>query len=68
MNMDHAEEIAGGLRSVAHAIMPIDASRGDDANGGYVSSLTESVMGVSAGLSRIASALESIAEAIRERP
>lgn len=39
------------------------ASPGKDATGGHVESLTEAVMGVTAGLVAIASAIERLAEA-----
>lgn len=56
-----------GLKTVAHAISA-NAAPGRDECGGVVSSLSESVMGVTAGLVRVAEGLESIAEAIRENP
>ncbi len=43
-----------------------DASPGKDCLGGTVSSLTEAVMGITAGLCKVAHALSDIAEAIRE--
>ena len=42
-------------------------SPGQDATGGTVDSLTEAVMGTTAGLVRIADAISDLAEAIRER-
>jgi len=59
------EIIEVGLKSVAHAISA-NAAPGTDECGGVVASLTESVMGITAGLVRVAEALESIANAIRE--
>ena len=40
---------------------------GHDATGGCVDSLTEAVMGTTAGLVQIANAISDLAEAIRER-
>lgn len=47
---DALNNIAAALWGVAHSILPADASRGTDATGGTVSSLTEAVMGVTAAL------------------
>ena len=63
--MEHDEEIAAGLRSIAVAVTA-DAAPSHDETGGTVASLTEAVMGVTAGLVRIAIALEEVALAIRE--
>jgi hypothetical protein len=57
--------VANAVRSVANAITPMDAMPGHDANGGTVASLTEAVMGLTASMSRIADAIESVAEAMR---
>jgi hypothetical protein len=51
---------------VAKAVTPIGACPGNDAAGGYVSSPTEAVMGITNGLLRIANALEDVAAAIRD--
>ena len=59
---DFGEAIAESLTKVAHAITPLDTMRGTDANGGSVGSLTEAIMGVTAGLVRIADAIEYLAE------
>lgn len=59
--------LARAVRASASAISPADAAPGHDAAGGTVGSLTEAVMGVTAGLCRIADALGDVAEAIRER-
>jgi hypothetical protein len=40
---------------------------GEDATGGRVESLTEAVMGLTAGMVQIANAIESLACAVRER-
>ena len=43
-----------------------DAAPGKDEYGGTVDSLTESVMGITQGLSMIASAISDLAQAVRE--
>lgn len=59
--------ITGGLRMLASSITPPEALGTRDASGGHVESLTEAVMGVTAGLVRIAESIEDLAEAVRER-
>ncbi len=54
------------LRSVASAITPADAAPGKDATGGSVGSLTEAVMGLTAGAANIAAAINNVADAIRD--
>lgn len=64
---DELEDVVEQLgRRVAHAITPGDAMPGQDAMGVSVSSLTEAVMGLTAGLLAIAHAIDALAEAIRE--
>lgn len=53
------------LRSISEAVTPCKAPN-SDAAGVHVGSLTEAVMGVTAGLCQIADALNNVAEAIRE--
>ena len=55
------------LRRIADAIT-VNVGPGHDEAGGHIECLTEAVMGVTAGLCRIASALEAIAAAISDRP
>lgn len=66
---DGADELADAIRDASHtlarAITPLDAMGCEDAAGGYVSSLTEAVMGNTAALMAIAAALESIDRSIR---
>lgn len=50
---------------IAAAIIPPDAIPANDAWGGHVSSLTESVMGMTGGLMAIAGAIENLADALR---
>ena len=54
-------------KKIADAIAPASALPGHDAAGGRVDSLTEAVMGVTAGLCRIADAIEALATAVRGR-
>ena len=60
------EDIEAAIRRLASAITPV-AVPGTDAGGGTVESLTEAVMGVTAGLFAIAGAIESVAEVLRDR-
>ncbi len=63
---DLGEAIVEGSRRIASAITA-NAVPGRDEAGGYVGSLTEAIMGVTAGLVAIAKAIEELAEAMRER-
>lgn len=65
--VDVLRELAIGAERIAGAITPLTASPGHDATGGSVLSLTEAAMGVTAGLVRIADAIESLADAVRSR-
>jgi hypothetical protein len=56
--------IASGLQGLANAITPSGVAPAPDANGGFVASLTEAVMGCSAGLAAIANAIDRLACAI----
>lgn len=58
-------DIADSLKSVRKAITPCVAGN-HDATGAYVESLTEAVMGMTAGLIKIAEAISELAEAVRE--
>ena len=60
------EQIEFGLNGVARAITA-DGAPGHDETGGTICSLTEAVMGVTAGLCSIASAINNLAEAVRGR-
>lgn len=64
-NDKEIEGLPYAIKKIAAAITPV-AVPGTDATGGTVDSLTEAVMGITAGLVRIANALEMIAEAIQE--
>lgn len=60
------ELVSGACKLIANAITPTGVLGGRDATDGIVSSLTEAVMGVTAGLCKIAESIENLAEAIRE--
>jgi hypothetical protein len=63
---DSVLELARAGRQIADAIS-VTAAPGKDETGGTVVCLTEAVMGITAGLCRIADAIGDLAEAIRER-
>lgn len=60
---DVVQEVAEAAIEIARAITPCAAPSHDE-TGGYVMSLTEAVMGVTAGLCRIADAIEALAAAV----
>lgn len=61
-----AHRVEYGLLKLTRAITPPDVAPAVDLTGEHVGSLTEAVMGMTAGLCRIADALDGIADAIRE--
>lgn len=63
--VDVIQGLATSARRIASAISA-DAAPGHDATGGVVASLTEAVMGITAGLMAVAESNEAIADAIRE--
>lgn len=67
---DDMENGTAGLEQsverLANAITPFGAMRGTDAAGGSVGSLTEAVIGITAGLFRIAEAIDGLADAVRD--
>ena len=64
---DVGNALADGFVKLARAITPLSALAGTDAAGGRVESLTEAVMGVTAGLVQIAEAISDLAASVRER-
>lgn len=62
--VDVVDRLADKTASIAEAIYPSGVVAGTDAAGGHVRSLTEAVMGMTAGLCRIAEAIESLASAV----
>lgn len=65
--IDDNEALRRAMAQVADAITPQGAVGGSDATGGHVRSLTEAVMGMTAGLVQIAEAIDNLAEAVRDR-
>jgi hypothetical protein len=65
--VDALDGITRNLGRVAGAITPLGVAPGHDALGGTVCSLTEAVMGMTAAMVQIASAIGDLAEAVRER-
>lgn len=61
MIKEENEELCRSLYLIANAISSVDAIRGEDAAGGRVGCLTEAGMGITAGLVRIANAVEELA-------
>ncbi len=61
-----SEEITGAIQDVARSIAGT-AGPGHDAAGGTVMCLTEAVMGITAGLFRVADAIEYLADKQAER-
>ena len=65
--VDAIDSLAQATAYISGAITA-DASPGHDETGGSVTSLTEAVMGITAGLCRVAESISSLAEAVREMP
>lgn len=61
------DDIFQAIKSIANSITPLGVGNGRDASGGHVESLTEAVMGMTAGLMAISHALESVADAIKDK-
>mgnify|MGYP003440306591 CR=1 FL=1 len=57
--------LAKSAASIANAIADQSAWPGEDETGGKVRCLTEAVMGVTAGLCRVAESISDLAEAVR---
>ena len=66
MDEEQIEDALMAIYALAGAISPNNAARGEDAAGGTVGSLTEAVMGVTAGLCRIADSVQSLACAVND--
>ena len=65
--VDVLDRLSWRVGSVARAITPSESVAGQDATGGHVASLTEAVMGLTAGLCRIAESIQSLADAVEAR-
>ena len=66
MEEEDVDLIGRAITSVGHAISA-DAAPGHDETGGTVNSLTEAVMGVTAGLVMIAEAINGLAASVEAR-
>ena len=64
--VDVLDRLARRAARIADAITP-NIVGNKDASGGHVESLTEAVMGVTAGLCAIAEAIDGLAAAVRKR-
>lgn len=60
------DQLSLEMNRIANAITPVGAVPSHDATGGTISSLTEAIMGMTAGMVQIAEAIEILAEAIKE--
>lgn len=66
--MTHFEsEVIGAIKCVSDSILPPRTMPGRDATGVSVFSLTEAIMGMTKATMAVASALDNIADAIREQ-
>ena len=65
MSKDDWDRLFDAARLLGSSITPSSAV-GEDATGGSVSSLTEAVMGVTAGLCRVADAIQEAAGYLQE--
>ena len=65
MPKEDLDKVANQISRVASAIAA-NAAPGTDAAGGHVDSLTEAVMGITAGLVQVAEAIGDLAAAVRE--
>lgn len=63
------EELINAIQKVAYAICPpiTPESITQDASGGFIGSLTEAMIGVTAGLFAIAEAIENLAESNEDK-
>ena len=62
---EELHEVVDSINRVANSICP-NVAPSEDANGGFVASLTESIMGLSSGAKAIADSISDLAEAVRE--
>lgn len=66
MHEDHALWLSQGLHAIASALHPPGGVAPCPSGNGHTGSLSESVMGVTAGLMAVAGAINNLAEAVRE--
>lgn len=62
MKVNNMDELAGAAGRIASAIFPSGVGMAQDTSGGTVGSLTEAVMGITAGLFEVASAIRELAD------
>ena len=65
--VDAIDDLADAVRTVRGAITPSGNHAPKDASEKHVDSLTEAVMGITAGLYAVAGAIENLAEAVRDK-
>ena len=61
------QDIAHAIKQLAGAVTPLGAAPCQDAQGGHVGSLTEAVLGMTAALTAIASAIQDVADKLDDR-
>ncbi len=66
MSSADAVSISQAVKQLADSITPVSASS-IDATGGNIGCLTEAAMGITAGLVKVADAINHLAEAIENR-
>jgi methyl-accepting chemotaxis protein len=59
-------EMTEAIQHLADAITPTNATGAVDASGGFVSSHTEALMGLTSSMQSIANSISDLADAIRE--
>lgn len=67
MTISDLDEVVSAINSLARSICPDGPSAPCPTGEGYVGSLTEAVMGVAAGLTLVARAIDGVAEAMENR-
>ena len=68
MNSGQLDELGDAIGNVANAITPLGVMPSKDAADGTVCSLTEAVMGTTAGLFAIARAIEAHTQELKDHP
>ena len=66
MNTPEIEKMTGAIWQLADAITPTSTAGSHDASGGYVTSHTEAVMGLTAAMQGIARSVDDLADAVRD--
>jgi hypothetical protein len=65
IELEAMKEIGEAISDVANAIKPHGTTASQDASSGYVSSLTETGIGITAGLIAVAGEIHEVSEALR---